>query len=115
MNNIRPILARKLNSKQTKDKYIIDITNDYMLKLWETQEGKCYLTNIKMDTLSSERSLRNVSIDQINSGIGYLKDNIGLCCESINMSKMQMTKDAFLEQLKLAGKNIMINSLIKLM
>lgn len=106
MNTIRPVLARKLNTKIGKNKYKIDITIDDLLNIWATQNGKCYLSNINMTTLSSERSLKNVSIDQIDAGKGYIKNNVGLCCESINMSKMQMSKDEFLEQLNKAGKNI---------
>jgi len=106
MNTIKPILARKLNCKKQNNKYEVTITIDDLLNMWQTQEGECYLTKIKMDTVSSERSLKNVSIDQIDAGKGYSLNNIGLCCESINLSKMQMTKDEFIEQLKLAGKNI---------
>jgi len=106
MNTIKPILARKLNCKKQHDKYEVTITIDNLLNMWQNQNGECYLTKIKMDTMSSERSLKNVSIDQIDAGKGYTLDNIGLCCESINLSKMQMTKDEFIEQLKLAGKNI---------
>jgi len=106
MNTIKPILARKLNCKKQKNKYETSITIDDLLNIWKNQNGECYITKIKMDTLSSKRTLKNVSIDQIEAGKGYILNNIGLCCESINLSKMQMTKEEFIEQLKLAGKNI---------
>lgn len=109
MNTVKPILSRKLNSKILNKKYDVSVNIDDLTKLWDKQDGKCYLTEIKMDTVSYSRTLKNVSIDQIEAGKGYTIDNIGLCCESINMAKMQMTKEDFLTQLKLAGENIKNN------
>lgn len=99
------VLRRKLQSK-INDKYIVSVKINDLIDLWNKQEGKCYLTGIKMDNISYSRSLKNVSIDQIEAGKGYTIDNIALCCESINMAKMQMSKNDFIKQLKLAGENI---------
>lgn len=106
MNSIKPILSRKLHSKISQKKYDISVSVDDLLKIWESQEEKCYISGVKMTTLSTSRSLKNVSIDQLIAGKGYHIDNVKLCCESLNMAKMQMSHDEFLIQLKMAGENL---------
>lgn len=39
----------------------------------------------------------NVSIDRVDSTVGYTKDNIVLCCDSINSMKNSMPKEFFIE------------------
>jgi hypothetical protein len=106
MNNFKPLLARKLNSKITDGKYEVSINIDDLIEILNNQNNKCYISKIEMTCLSTERQQKNVSIDQKISGSGYTKNNVALCCEFINMSKMQMSIDEFIVQLKIAGENI---------
>ncbi len=106
LNSLKTVLQRKLGCKKRHNKYKVTISLEQLTELWSKQDGKCYITGVKMATQTIPRTLINVSIDQIKAGEGYIPENIGLCCESINLSKMQMKKEEFIEQLKLAGKNI---------
>jgi hypothetical protein len=63
--------------------------------LWEIQKGLCFYTNKPMlFELGNENS---VSIDRINSNIGYVKDNIVLCKKQVNIMKNDATIDQLIE------------------
>jgi len=107
LNKFDTYIKRKLNSKIMQKKYAVKIDFDYIKALWDQQNGKCYISNIQMTHISYKgRIPTNVSIDQINSGKGYLQKNVGLCCEFINLSKMQMTPEDIKKNLIIAGNNI---------
>jgi hypothetical protein len=106
-NKFETYLKSKIRSKIQAKKYQVDINCEYVKQLWDKQNGKCYISGINMTHIANKkRTATNVSIDQVSSGSGYLKDNVSLCCEFINLSKMQMTVAECKAQLLAAGKNI---------
>lgn len=62
---------------------IIDL--DFLENLWNTQEGKCFYTDIPM-TLKTH-DLKSASIDRVDSAFGYIEGNVVLCCKGINLMK----------------------------
>jgi hypothetical protein len=62
-----------------------DLDIDFLLSLYEKQEGKCAVTGIKMTT--KDRDILAASIDRINSDVGYLKDNVILVCRWVNIGR----------------------------
>jgi hypothetical protein len=106
-NKLETYLKSKICSKIQAKKYQVEIDSDYLKDLWNKQNGKCYISGIDMTHIANKiRTPTNVSIDQVTAGNGYLKDNVSLCCEFINLSKMQMTVAECKIQLLAAGKNI---------
>jgi hypothetical protein len=84
-------------NRALKKNITFDINLDFLKELWISQKGLCAISNIKMTHSILEGKLRNnVSIDRIDSKIGYTKDNIQLISNTVNMMK----SDMLLEELK---------------
>ena len=92
-------------SRRCRDKnHKLDFGKEYLIHLWEKQGGKCFYTDVKM-SLGSHNSrkdlynlnFKNVSVDRVDSRIGYTKDNIVLCCWGVNNMKQQMDYDEFIK------------------
>lgn len=74
----------------------IDIDRDYLLSIWNNQDGKCALSGVQMThIIRSGRVPTNVSVDRIVPELGYVRGNIQLVCAAIN----QFRADSSLEQL----------------
>jgi len=77
---------------------INDLKNQY-----EKQGGKCYYTGVEMKIKRLEdpsRSLFSISLDRINSDIGYLPENIVFCCWGVNALKGTSTPEIMYQALK---------------
>lgn len=62
------------------------------------QGGKCAITGIPMKFYEKNRNHRDAaSVDRIDSSKGYSKDNIHLVISSINIMKMDLPLDVFIE------------------
>jgi len=78
-----------------------DIDIDYVMDLWESQNGCCALTGISMIHKFGE--LKSVSIDRIDPEQGHVKGNIQLVCKFINIGKRNHTNAdmlAIIEELR---------------
>lgn len=99
---------RKRTGKQGSD---IDINLSYLKELWESQNGICPYTQIKMilpETTSSNATIHSfdkASLDRIDSSKGYIKGNVEFVCFFINFAKNNHNKQDvidFLRRIKLA-------------
>lgn len=70
-----------------------DLTVDYLEKLYEAQDGKCALTGFTMTYITGEgRVPTNISIDRIDSSVGYVDGNTQLVCVQANKMKAELTE-----------------------
>lgn len=73
------------------------ISKEDLLNLWNAQNGLCSISKIPMTyELDNGRVFTNVSVDQINPGQGYTKDNIQLICSAVNQLKSNWDMDTVL-------------------
>lgn len=99
-SEIRPFLSKKLSNLRGRhhgkasDKYKVSITLDYLVDLWERQQGVCALSGKKMD--HKFNSPFGVSIDRIDSKDCYRDGNVQLVCQAINFAKNGFTNEEFL-------------------
>jgi len=75
-----------------------DFGIEYLMQLWERQNGRCKATGIKMTHCF--RHLLSVSIDRIDNNMGYNKGNIRLVCKWVNLGRRRHTAREFRETLK---------------
>ena len=79
----------KLNNNEQKLQADIE-------ELYFRQEGKCAITNLKMSLITGHKHRANsfvVSLDRINSEVGYIKENIQLVCWQVNRMKDSLTME----------------------
>ena len=69
-----------------------DIDNDYVVDLWEKQQGKCAITDLPM--VHKFNQLNSVSIDRIDSSKGHVRGNIQLICQAVNLMKNSRSNSA---------------------
>lgn len=62
--------------------------------LWSQQKGRCAITGVPMEhVMGKGPTQRNVSIDRIDSNVGYIPDNVQLVCKIVNLMKHIMNLD----------------------
>ena len=78
------------------------VTLNYLMTLWNKQNGKCSITNTPMTHIKGKGKVdTNVSVDRIDSTIKrYEKGNLQLVCYRVNMMKSDMKTDNFLDWCK---------------
>lgn len=83
-----------------------DLDVQYLKQLWESQNGICPYTGIKMEISRTsqdedvKKTPTKASLDRINPKIGYIKGNVEFVCYCINVMKNDFTKEETLEFIK---------------
>ena len=61
------------------------------MQMWDRQEGRCAITGIPMTHRWGDNPpYTNVSVDRIDSNIGYVRENVQLVCKAVNLMKHAM-------------------------
>lgn len=83
---------------------------EYLKKLWESQNGVCPYTGLKMllPQTSADKicSPKKASLDRIDSTKEYVKGNVEFVCMAINLAKNKFSKKdtlEFLNEIKAPG------------
>jgi hypothetical protein len=103
-SNLRLRISRKLAEAKRKD-IPCDINADYIISLWELQQGRCALTGVEME-ITGEPGPNNLSIDRIAPDRGYVRGNVQLVTYRANQSKGNMTINEFTEFCKLVLETV---------
>lgn len=69
------------------------ITKQDLMEMWELQGGKCAYTFFDLDT--QPNNPYSVSVERIDSKIGYTKENTILVCNAINRMKSNFEPTLF--------------------
>jgi hypothetical protein len=102
-----PAAAVAFRLKQAKNLHkknpikTISVSESEALDVFNKQDGKCFYTKVKMKI--EPDSPESLSIDRLDSTIGYTKDNIVFCCGIVNKMKSAHTKDEFIKWCKLVA------------
>ena len=80
-----------------------ELTDVDLLTLWEQQKGLCAYT--KLPLLAAANQLNTVSLDRIDSNVGYVVGNIQLVCAAVNKMKQEYAEEAFLMFCHLVTQN----------
>lgn len=84
--------------KSSKLEHTID--TKYLKNLWVNQKGCCALTG-KIMVIFGPRGTpdfwNSISIDRIDSNKGYIEGNVQLVCTAVNIMKMDMTNEFFID------------------
>jgi hypothetical protein len=78
-------LLNRCRSNSKEFKRFNSLTEFDIEQQWNKQKGLCYFSKHPMTFELGE--FNKVSVDRLDSTVGYIKENIVLCCESINAMK----------------------------
>lgn len=99
INEVWYEIQKSASGKKSGRKSVdIDITKDYIVRLFRKQEGKCAISGQKI-VLGV-----NASLDRIDSSLGYIKGNVQWVNKDVNLMKGMFSLDRFLEVCKLCTK-----------
>lgn len=87
--------ARDKNRSSNDPRLELNITPQYLINLWNQQNGCCAITKYQMTYQTG--SLYSVSIDRIDNSKGYIVNNIQLVCKAINLAKGKHTNIEIIE------------------
>ena len=73
---------------------------EFIADLYEIQEGRCALSGIPIQWIGVGRNGHTVSIDRIDSSLGYTENNVQLVHPKLNRMKMDLQQDDFLALVK---------------
>lgn len=95
-----------LKKKAIQRDLLFNITLGHLDRLYLKQNGLCYYSGRKLILPSLEKAFTeswsewNVSVDRLNSNIGYKPRNIVLCTSESNLAKQSLSKNDFIQLCK---------------
>lgn len=63
------------------------VTLDELMAMWSSQNGKCVVSGVTMTWGQGKTQPTSISIDRVDSALGYTKDNVRLICYQANSFK----------------------------
>lgn len=78
------------NTRNYESVIPFDITESYLLLVYEKQEGRCALSGRKMTLGEADSGLPDkdaMSLDRIIPALGYVRDNVRLITHQVNIAK----------------------------
>ena len=100
--NFMANLINHASKRKHKKGFNIDLL--YVCGLYEAQRGLCAITGVKMTYVAGKGNVpTNISIDRIDSSIGYAKGNVQLTCRTVNIMKSNMTMSELRHWCRLIG------------
>lgn len=85
-------LSKFAKTKEEKRLSKFDLDPAWFVSQWKQQNGRCFYTKVP---LSKESGPYKISIDRVDSSIGYLQDNCVLACLAVNIMKNQAEVEEF--------------------
>ena len=83
-----------INRRTSKKGFECNINCEYLCKMYYEQDGLCAISGVDMDIdLYSGRNKNSLSIDRIDSNVGYVIGNIQLVCDFANRMKLDYSNE----------------------
>jgi hypothetical protein len=85
-------------SKATARGLVFNITKEYAWDLFESQERKCALSGVTLVLGTSKKgSITTASLDRVDSNLGYVEGNIQWVHKTLNIMRMALSVEEFVE------------------
>ena len=86
-----------IRATRIKRKGYFDINSDFLLELYNKQEGKCYWFGVDLVTDSLVKHPFQPSIDRLDNSKGYEKDNVVISSLIANFSRNDFDQNLWKE------------------
>ena len=109
-NNVIKVRVLAAKHRAIRKKIDFEIDEKFINELLISQDYKCKYSGLKLDieTIGSDENNVNpntLSIDRIDSKLGYIKINIVLVAAIVNSMKNDLSEDDFIKVVNLICKN----------
>lgn len=99
-------IERNLKRRNKVGTLAFDITPEYILELFEKQSRRCALSGLSLDIKVVKSDDLVLSLDRIDSNLGYVEDNVQWVHKDINMMKQSYSNEYFKQMCcKIAEQN----------
>lgn len=100
------IVKRIKSQAKRRDIFVGEgLTIEYLWNLFVKQNEKCALTGIDLTLPKDYRpgwvKKHNLSLDRIDSSVGYILGNVQWVCKDVNFMKQQLSEEHFVEMCRL--------------
>lgn len=110
---MRRAMSRKnAKNKRSFQKKEVDITLEYLVSLWENQEGICPISGVQMtlpyssETFASDDEIwKRASLDRIDNEYGYIKENVRYVCWMANVGRGALEDEDLIEFCRHVAQN----------
>lgn len=102
-NDLRSYFLYKesyLRNKCKKKNLNYNLTKDFLFKLYEKQNRKCYYSGINIKHNIGCSDYNSISVERLNPNLGYVEENVVLAAFNINSFKGMMNETEFKNYLK---------------
>lgn len=101
----RAVLSRlkSLVGKARGRKWKVEITFETLVTLWTSQTGLCAYSGLPLTHEANQSN--TVSLDRIDSKIGYIEGNVQLVCAMVNRMKQEFAEADFLSMCRTITEN----------
>lgn len=96
-NNWATTILDKARERSRKHCWEFNLDKNYILELYEKQNGKCYWFDLDMLNCLEDKHPLQPSIDRIDNDKGYTKDNIILTCFAANAGRVDTDAITFIK------------------
>ena len=86
-----------------------DLDLDFLMRLHGDQDGCCALSGLPM--VHEFNSMRSISIDRVDSGKGYTRDNVQLVCQALNHAKRHHSNEDMIDFLIAFREDVRVTDL----
>lgn len=102
---------RKARTRSKRCGWEMDLTYEYLEKLWKRQSGQCAFSGISL-TLNkgnggNKDPFRLASLDRINPKLGYTKNNVQFISSALNYAKKDGDNEEFKQFLLETSKGVL--------
>ena len=97
-NNIIRVRVESAKHRAIRKGLIFEITDEIIQQKLNEQDGKCYVS--KQPLVIEENNWYGLSLDRLDSNLGYTIDNTVLVTKFVNLSKNNLSLDEYLKLLK---------------
>ena len=88
-------------NRSKKKNIPFELTKEYIVDLFERQDGRCYYSDIKLNIVKKNKERTHdpfkMSLDCVDSNLGYVKDNVVWCAYCVNALKLKMSKEDMID------------------
>ena len=85
---------------QARKRSEVTIDQNYLMSLYDAQEGLCALSGIRMTWATGKTSPTSISMDRIDGQKGYVEGNVRLVCVAVNSFRGIMSDHELLKMAK---------------